>query len=181
MDKNDFTIVKITNISNFDFNGEKGARFDGRDYLIPAGKSMLVPKSLGEHLAKHLAQAILISKAPIRTEGELNGKGSDRPLWDEDAVKNLSKQILSDAYTEEAPATKTPGEILQDKVNALNKGLADEEASNVAAVGVEIETESTESGEIVYKDKKEVIAELESRGIKFDPRSTKATLEALLK
>jgi len=181
MDKDDYKIVKVTNISNFDFNGARGARFDGRDYLIPAGKSMLVPKSLGEHLAKHLAQAILISKAPIRTEGELNGKGSDRPLWDEEAVKVLQRQILSEAYTEEAPVVKTPGEILQDKVNDLNKGLVDNEADNIASVGVEIETESNESGEVVYKDKKEVIAELEARGIKFNPRSTKANLEALLK
>lgn len=181
MEKDDFKIVKFTNISDFDFNGARGARFDGRDYLIPAGKSMLVPKPLGEHLAKHLAQAILISKAPIRTEAELNGKGSDRPLWDEDAIKTLKKDILSIAYTEEAPAVKSKGEILQDKVNDLNKSLVEPEAENVEAVGIEVETKSTENGEVVYKDKKEIIAELEARGVKFDPRATKATLEALLK
>lgn len=177
---NEYKIVKITNISNFDFNGEKGARFGGKDFLIEAGKFLLVPFHVGEHLAKHLAHAIIISGAPVRTEKELAGKGSLAPLWDEARISSLMSQIMTDAYTEEKEIVKSADERMADRIKSLNETLNDDVEGNVSAADLKIDT-SEKEGSIVVKDKAQVIEELKAKGMAFDPRASKASLEQLLK
>lgn len=182
MNENDLKIVRITNISNFDFTGELGARYGGRDFFVPAGGSLLVPLTVGDHLATHLARQIMLKKAPIRDVGEVDGKGSDRPLWNDQSIEELKKKILVDVYEEEKPKEISKEEMLAKKVEELNKIVAptDEETDgNSDASGI-IPTDLTNS-DIVYKDKAQVIAELTKREIKFNARDNKASLENLLR
>ena len=186
-------VVRITNIADFDFTGELGARYGGRDFVIAAGKSLLFPLPLGRHLAKHLAQQILLRKAPTRDEKELDGKGKDRPLWNEESLNELIKKIMSDVYEEEPTPILSEGDRVVQRVNELNQtkqeidseegGNAD--ASDIVPVGgVDGDGKRAPSepeNVIVYKDKKEVIEELNKRGIQFNARSSKTTLEGLLK
>lgn len=182
MNENDLKIVRITNISDFDFTGELGARYGGRDFFVPAGESLLAPLTVGDHLATHLARQIMLKKAPVRDGSEVDGKGSDRPLWNDQSIEELKKLILAEVYEEEKPKVLSKEEELAKKVEELNKATApspDEIIDgNVDASGI-IPTESTTS-EITYKDKSQVIAELTKREVKFNARDSKANLEKLL-
>lgn len=182
MNENDVKIVRITNISNFDFTGELGARYGGRDFFIPAGESLLTPKTIGEHLAKHLARQILLQKAPVRDAKETDGKGSDRPLWDDARIDELKAMIMVDVYQEEKPRVMSPDEAMAQKVADLNrveKEVEKEVGGNVDASNI-VPVEGT-TGDIVYKDKAQVIAELKAKGVQFDARASKAKLEDLLR
>lgn len=164
-DENAGKVVRVTNISDFDFTPEMGAMYDGRPFPLRQGESNLYPYVIGEHLARHLARQIKLRNAPVRDDKELDGRGKDTPLWslaDENALKAT---IMSDAYSEEpGAAPKTEADRLVDQANALNEN-AD---GNKTAGG---------SG---YKDKAEVIKELTRRQIPFNARDSKAKLEALL-
>ncbi len=182
MNENDVQIVRITNIAPFDFTGDLGARFGGRDFFIPAGGSLLTPKTIGEHLAKHLARQILLQKAPIRDAKETDGKGSDRPLWDDAVVGELMAKIMVEVYQEEKPTVKSPDEIMAQKVADLNrveKEVEQEKGGNVDASNI-VPVEGT-SGDLVYKDKAQVIEELRTKGVQFDARASKTKLEDLLR
>lgn len=180
MNDNDLKVVRITNISNFDFTGELGARYAGRDFFVAAGKSMLVPFTLGDHLATHLARQILLKEAPIRDSSQMDGKGSDRPLWNDQIIEELKRKIMTDVYEEQRAPVISEADRMTEKVKELNKLTAlTEDGGNSDASGL-TSTEGT-NGEITYKDKSEVIAELQKRGTKFDARATKANLEMLLK
>ncbi len=182
MNENDVKIVRITNISNFDFTGELGARYGGRDFFIPAGESLLTPKTIGEHLAIHLARQMLLKKAPIRDAKETDGNGSDRPLWDDAAIDELKSKIMVDVYQEEKPRVMSEDERLAAKVADLNRTERENEkesGGNVDASNI-VPVEGT-TGDIVYKDKSQVIADLRAKGIQFDARASKAKLEDLLR
>lgn len=182
MNESDYKIVRITNISNFDFTGELGARYAGRDFFVPAGESLLVPLTVGSHLATHLARQILIKKAPIRNEKETDGKGTDRPLWDDAVIADLKKQIMVEVYEEEKKAPQTEGERMAEKVDELNKVVTEPEkdtGGNVDASSI-VPVEETNSA-VVYKDKAQVIEELQKKDIPFDARAGKDRLEELLK
>lgn len=180
MENNEFKVVRFTNITDFDFTSELGAMYGGKPYFVAAGESLLVPFVLGDHLAKHLAQAILIRNAPIRDARETDGKGSDRPLWDEQAIVELKGKIIKDVYEEERPTVLSEAEKMAKKVEDLNTVVAPEETpgGNVDASGI-VPTEIINS-DVVYKDKAQVIAELTKREINFNPRASKKDLEALL-
>jgi hypothetical protein len=174
--------VRITNIAHFDFTGDLGARYGGRDFFIPAGESLLTPKTIGEHLAKHLARQILIQKAPIRDAKETDGKGSDRPLWDDAQIEDLMKEIMVEVYQEEKPRVLSEDERMAAKIAELNKAEKEaerERGGNVDASSI-VPVEGT-TGDIVYKDKAQVIAELNAKGVQFDARASKQKLEDLLR
>ena len=180
---NDHVIVRFTNIAYFDFIPDMGAMYGGVPYSVPAGKSMLMPKSIGDHLATHLARQIIIQKAPIRDEKEIDGKGSDRKLWDDNSIQALRVQIVTEQYEEEIKAPQTEAERYAAKIRELNREFPDmmitekrELIGTVAPV-----TENSAPGAKGYTDKADVIAELKKRGIAFDARGNKAKLESLLK
>jgi hypothetical protein len=178
MNENDVRIVRITNISNFDFTGELGARYGGRDFFVPAGGSLLTPFTVGDHLATHLARQILIKQSPIRDSKETDGRGSDRALWDDQIIDEIKKKIITDVYEEERKPILSDSDRLAAKVEELNRVTAPDAGGNADASGIQpSETVDATS----YKDKSEIIAELNKRGIKFDARSNKANLEGLLK
>lgn len=158
----EYKIVRFTNKTDFDFTPDMGARFGGVPYHLPAGKSLLAPKPVAQLLAKHLARQTFIKKAPIRDGSETDGKGSDRALWTEEQVKEVANRFLSEEFEQELPVPQSETERMVQKIQELNKTLAPE-----------VPTEG-------YKDKAEVIAELEKRGIAHDKRSNKEKLEKLL-
>lgn len=183
MNENESKIVRITNISNFDFTGELGARYGGRDYFVPAGKSMLFPFAIGDHLATHLARQILLKSAPTRDASQVDGKGSDRPLWDEKSLAELKAKIMVDVYEEEKSGPVSEADRLAQKVAELNATTKEEEEGEAGGntdASTIVPTEQTTGGTIVYKDKAEVIAELKKQGKTFDARASKAKLEELL-
>jgi hypothetical protein len=182
MNESDYKIVRITNISDFDFTGELGARFGGRDFFVPAGGSLLVPLTVGNHLAMHLARQILIRKAPIRDANQVDGKGSDRPLWDDAVIGELKNKIMAEVYEEEKQAPQSEADRMAAKVAELNKVVEEapeaKTGGNVDASGI-VPVDEVNSA-VVYQDKAEVIAALNAKGIAFDARGSKANLESLL-
>lgn len=178
MNENDLKVVRISNISDFDFTGDLGARYGGRDFFVPAGGSILAPFTVGDHLATHLARQILIKKAPIRDSKETDGRGSDRPLWDDQVIIDLKKKILSEVFEEERKPVLSADDQMAARVAELNRVVPPETGGNVDASSI---TPTDGGTEIPYRDKSEVIAELTKRGIAFDARSNKAKLEDLLR
>lgn len=178
----DLKIVKVNNPFDFDFTGELGARFGGRDFIIVAGGSLTCPLTLAEHLAKHLAQAHL-----LKEENKRKAQPGDdlRQIWNETIIDTLAKQLITDVTTQTKPTIKTEAEIMEERVKSLNTEILSEEEDGEVETPESVETTDEENvdGEdkVVYKDKAQVIAELKKRNITFDPRSTKATLETLLK
>lgn len=168
MNPDEHKIVRLTNRTDFDFTPEMGARYAGNPYVIPAGRSLLMPKPAAKLLAKHLARQVFLKGAPIRDASQTDGKGSDRPLWTDESCQSLADTFLSEEYEEERAIPRTPAEVIAAKIEELNK-LIDETPSS---------TEVVPAGG--YLDKAEVIAELQKRGIKFDARLNKAALEKLL-
>lgn len=169
----EYKIVRITNRTDFDFTPEMGARFGGVPYLIPAGKSMLVPKPVGKLLAKHLARQVFIKNAPIRDEKETDGRGRDRALWTEEQVVETANRFISEEYEQEKPVALDEAAIMAKKIAALN--------SDFPIGGGSMNAASTDAPVSGYQDKAQVIAELEKRGIAHDKRQGKDKLEALLK
>lgn len=182
MNNNESKIVRVTNISNFDFTGELGARFGGRDYFVQAGKSMLFPFIIGDHLATHLARQILLKNAPVRDVSQIDGKGSDRPLWSDGSLEELKAKIMTDVYEEETTAPVSEADRLAQKVADLNKAEKEETlaAGGNADASSIVPAEETTGASITYKDKAEVIAELKKQGKTFDARASKSKLEELL-
>lgn len=172
MDEKDLKIVRITNISNFDFTGELGARYGGRDFFVAAGDSLLAPYTVGDHLATHLARQILIKKSPVRDAKETDGKGSDRPLWDDARLAELKALIMKDVYEEEKQNPLSEADRMVQRVAELNKIVPKDEDEEVTTVVTDINAP--------YQDKSQVIAELTKRGIKFDARQRKDQLLELL-
>ena len=179
MNESDYKIVRITNISDFDFTGELGARFGGRDFFVPAGGSLLVPLSVGDHLAMHLARQMLIRKAPTRDANQLDGKGSDRPLWDDAVISELKSKIMAEVYEEEKKNPLSEADRMAAKVAELNRVVPPEVGGNADASGV-VPVEDSNSA-LAYKDKAQIIQELKTKGVSFDARASKTKLEELLK
>lgn len=177
--ENDLKVVRVSNISNFDFTAELGARYGGRDFFVPAGGSLLAPFTVGDHLAMHLARQIILKGAPVRDAGETDGKGTDRPLWNDASINALKAKILTDMYSEEKVAPKSEADMLAERVAELNKVRAETE-SNPSTGGSADTSPTTTTAPTVYKDKREVIKELEKRKVTFDARKSKADLEKLL-
>jgi len=173
----DLKIVRVNNIYDFDFDGELGARFGGRDFLIPAGGSLLTPLTLGEHLAKHLAQAYLLKQEKNRVA---QPGDESRKLWDDATIEKMMKEILTDELTEPKKAVKSQDDLMEEKIKELNQVKDEGEEGETAAETPAMELVEGEE-KPTYKDKAQVIAELKKRNITFDSRAPKATLEALLK
>lgn len=180
MNPDEYKVVRITNRTDFDFTPEMGARYAGVPYMIPAGKSLLMPKPAAKLLAKHLARQVYLRNAPIRDASQTDGKGSDRPLWTEESCLKFAEQFLSDEYEEEKKAPQTEAEIIKAKIEELNKLTGSTVTFTPTAVtSTEVEADPV-TATPTYMDKAQVIAELEKRGIKFDARQNKASLEKLL-
>ncbi len=185
---NEAKVVRLTNIFDFDYTHAYG----GVPYQLRAGVTQLFPWAIGDHLATHLARQAIIRKAPVRDENAEDGRGgeskrSDRHLWDDQAIEALKSKIIQDAYTEERPAVETEAQMYARKIEELNKQFPNLTATSpIVAPGLtptQAPTPEVTTPVVTteYKDKAEVIAALVEKDIPHNPRSSKATLEALLK
>lgn len=169
---NDFKVVKIKNISSFEFTPALGAMFDSRPIFgkngrsIEVGEELLTPYYVGYRLAVNLAKYMLLQDDKIPEYGK-GDPTAHKALFTEEGVDKLVRMIMAEQYVEEAPIRESETEILMKKFEELNKVVEGLSGNKVQSEG--------------YKDKAEIIAELEKRGIQHDKRSSKATLEELLK
>jgi len=152
-------VVTFTNITTEDFSHP----FNGQAYFVAKGETKIFPFVLADHLATHLARKILLAKDKIVAVKDDQTGGLGAPIWSDEAVEELKRQILGEVETRMPDVVKSQDEILREKVEELNQ----------------------ESGEPVdpeeYKSKKEVIDALTAKGIAVDVRKTKSELEAELK
>jgi len=186
----DFVVVQFHNSTDFDFVPEMGCMYDSRPVSgisgvlgIKAGEIMTLPYHVGHQLARNLAKAVMVRKAPTVDPA---GIPTGVPLWSEDGLESLKNSFLKELYSEIKPIRQSETDILMAKVEELRKMVE----QNVPGVKPEPDTPPVGTGDIAqnneplkpatYQDKAEVIAELEKRGIAHDKRQGKANLEKLL-
>jgi hypothetical protein len=156
-------VVTFTNISDFDFTPQLGAMFGGVGYPALAGETKLYPWDLADHLAGALAKQMYLKKDKSAVKFDPNDTtgGLGAVLWTEQDIAGLKAKILGEPIIGEKPVVRTEAEATQAKVAELNA----------------MEPEISATG---YKDKSEVIAELQKKGLQFDARQSKANLEKML-
>lgn len=175
---NDFKVVTFKNITDFEFTPALGAMFDSRPIFgktgsksIVPGEEVLLPYHIGRRLAINLAKAIFMKNAPA-PEYEKESDKTNKTLYSTDDLNAKVREILVGEYQEEKPIKESETDKLMRQYQELNSLV-----QGLVKSGVKIPEAATPG---VYKDKKEVIAELTKREIKHDPRKSKADLEKLL-
>jgi len=175
---NDYRVVTFTNKTDFAFTPELGCMYDSRPIFgksgasVESGESVVLPFHVGNLLAKNLAKASMNRAAPEDAKGIPTGVS----LWSEESLQIRQASYLTKMYSEDKPAQISETDKLMAKVEEY-KALVDK-LIPVEHKKEEVETNlETSDG---YKDKADVIAELEKRQIKFDARKSKADLEKLL-
>ena len=171
--QNDFKVVTLKNISDFEFTPALGAKYDGRSIFgkagqpIAPGEELQFPYHVGKRLAINLAKQIQLKKipAPVFGKGDPTAEVAGHILSDE-TINALVSKILVNEYSEEKPVTENETEKLMKKFEELNKTVESLTSKKISPTG--------------FKNKQEVIAELESKEIQHDKRKTKDELEKLL-
>lgn len=177
-------VVRFTNITDKDFSHA----FGGQPFFVKAGETVMFPYDLAKHLAKHLARRIFLDADTSPTQYDPNDKtgGTGKALWDEAKEQEMMGKILGESFTEELLAPKSELEQLKEKVEALNARFNQPPVVEAVAGTTpsqdtsEITQSDVKANGTGYRDKADVIAELQKRNIQFDARQTKAKLEALL-
>lgn len=182
-DPNDYKVVEFHNSADFDFTPELGAMYDGRPLFVGKGERRQFPYHIGMTLAKNLAKAVMLKGAP--TDEPNNPTG--RVLWNDDSLLRLKQSYITELYSEETPVARTETDRLFEKIAELERLVKAGNAApaDVAPVQQEVRPplpgDDEKPKEVTYRDKQEVIAELEKRNITHDKRSKKEDLEKLLK
>ncbi len=156
-------VVTFTNIADFDFTPQLGAMFGGIGHEVKTGEVKLFPWDLADHLAGALAKQMFLKKdrSAIKYDPNDTTGGLGAVLWTDDQIAEVKSRILGEPIIGEKKVVMTEAQETAAKVEELNK----------------LEPEVSATG---YKDKAEVILELQKKGITFDARQSKATLEKLL-
>lgn len=195
-DPNDYKVVEFTNTTDFVFTPVLGAMYDGRPIFgrtgaggIGVGETLQLPYYVGVTLARNLAKAVMVKNAP----GDVPGVPTGIVLWDTDKLENLKNSFLKDLYQEERPIAQTETDRLMAKVEEYQRmveKLLDDKAGqpSAPAPSAPVQTGDASGGNVTpdpvppttYADKKDVLAELEKRGVPHDKRKSKAELEKLL-
>lgn len=197
---NDFKVVSFHNSEDFGFTPEMGCMYDGRAINgkngspgIDAGETVILPYHVGHLLAKNLAKRVL-NTSPAATV-DAAGIPTGVPIWNPTKLQELANSYIKELYTEEKAAAPSEVDKLMAKVEEYKKLVEDKlgplpvhapsDVVEAAVTGEKTEKVSqpavnVEAKVLTFQDKQEVIAELEKRGIKFDRRASKATLEKLL-
>lgn len=155
--------VVFENIADFDFTPDMGAMYGGLPYPVKAGERKVFLYELADHLATHLARQMFLRHDKSARVYDPNDKtgGLGATLWNEAQIQALKAKMMSSV-------------ILEDKKPELT------EDQKVAAKVAELNAIEPDISPVGYKDKSEVILELQKRGIQFDARQSKAKLEKLL-
>jgi hypothetical protein len=107
MESKDYDIIAIQNIDTEDFVFEYDKSKGNPPYTIPAGEVKRFPRFLARHAVKHLIDKILTKR--------------DARINNENAREDLLTQIVIDEETFQSGVKKTEAEMLQEKVEAMNK------------------------------------------------------------
>jgi len=207
---NDFKVVSFHNAEDFTFLPEMGCMYDGRAINgekgspgIDAGETKVLPYHIGHQLAVNLAKYTLNRTSTKETKLDANGQPIIQAIWDTTRLENLKNSYLTDMYTEDKPVAQTETDKLFAKVAELEKFVKDNMGElPTAAPSVETpeaptvpegsnldQKEQTTPSPVAsipdaepkkFLDKKQVIDELEKRGIRHDKRKSQADLEKLL-
>lgn len=156
--------VVLENIADFDFTPEMGAMFGGVGYPIKMGERLLLPYELADHLAGALAKQMFLRKdKSVVGQYDPNDKtgGLGAVLWTDESLKTVKAKMLGEPVLAPKEVVLTEAQKTQAKVAELN--------------AIEPEISTTD-----YRDKAEVILELQKKGLQFDARQSKANLEKLL-
>lgn len=184
-DPNDYKVVEFHNNTDFDFTSELGAMYDGRPLFVGKGEKKQYPYHIGYRLAENLAKAVMLKGAPVADEPNTP---TGKVLWDDQKLAQLKNSYLTELYTEETPIPKSETDRLFEKIAELEKLV---KQGNAAPADVMPSSESrpplpgddekaAQPAKVTYRDKQEVIAELEKRNITHDKRKSKDELEKLL-
>jgi len=176
MNPKENSVARFTNITDHAWSHP----FGGVPYAFEAGESRLMPFPVVEHLAKHLAMHIFITgdRSAQTYDGSDATQGSGAPLWNEESLAKLQATIISETFDMEKPKVKTEMELMQEQIDKLNASIGlKEDVVEPLTPEAPLTPPLTAEG---FKDKSEVIAELQKRNIPFDARGSKATLEKLL-
>lgn len=181
---NDYKVVSFHNSTDFGFTPDMGCMYNGvpvngkSGVGVEAGESLIVPYHIGQQIALNLAKASLNRKAPTTDQA---GIPTGVPLWDDAGLMALKNSFITDLYSEEKPASMSQTDILLAKLEEYKK-LTDDKLAELAGKPVQVAPtpEAKAATAVSYKDKAEVLAELEKRGIKHSKRDSKDTLEKLL-
>jgi hypothetical protein len=178
MENNAGKVVYFTNITDKDFEHA----FGGQPFFVKAGETKMFPFDLADHLAKHLARRIFIEedKSPRVFDPNDKSGGNGAPLWNDEKEAAMKAKILGEVYQEELAAPKSEIQVLVEKVDELNKFKESIEGKQAAPSEAPATPDVIPPPLTEYKDKAEVIDALKAKGIAFDARSSKATLEKLL-
>lgn len=191
VDPNDFKVVEFFNSTDFDFTPELGAMYDSRPLFVGSGERRQFPYHVGHRLATNLAKAVLIKGAPLHDPNANNPTGT--PLWGDEKLNALKNSFLRELYSEQQPIAQSETDRLMARVAELEK-LFQKDQADKAQRGEPIKEATQTVAQLVseplpanvpdqpkvYKDKQEIIAELDKRGITYDRRARKADLEKLL-
>lgn len=190
---NDHKVVSFHNSTDFGFTPAMGCMYDGRAINgktgapgIDAGETVVLPYHIAHRLATNLAKVALIrGVADTKPQVDAHGQPIVASLWDDVRLEQVKNSYLADLYTEDKPIAQSETDKLMEKVEEYKKmvdkllisNVKPGEQAPVTAVGSE---PVLPSEQIAFQDKKEVIAELEKRGVPHDKRKSKAELEKLL-
>jgi len=178
---NDFKVIDFTNKTDFDFTPEMGCMFDSRPIFgisgangVKSGESIKLPYHIGHRIAVNLAKVKMMKSAPTDAAGIPTGV----PIWTPEAIEALKDSYITDLYTEQRPIAETEVDRLMKKVEELNKLVHSSIVQPQTISTANVEKDNSEV--ITYKDKQDVMAALEKKGIKFDARASRSDLEKLL-
>lgn len=102
-DPNEFKVVSVKNITDFDFTPELGCMFDGRPLFVAAGETRNFPFHVGNKLAENLAKQILLRRSPSVDVQNDQKNPIGTVLWGDGDIDKLKAEIMKELYTEEAP------------------------------------------------------------------------------
>lgn len=148
-EENERRIVRFKNIDNESFTHS----FRGVSITVQAGEEYTGRFPECDHLATHLARKILSREAKKNV-----AKDKVIKLWTPEQIVEMKKEILTPIGTQEPKVAVTPEEKRNEDIKKIEKDFSPKPVPQVT--------------------KKQVIAELEKRGVKPD---VKKTLEELLK
>lgn len=145
-------IVRFTNIDNESFTHS----FRGISITVGAGQSLNLRLPEADHLATHLARKILSRRKKAEPNQDKIGN-----LWTEKEITDMKEKILSPLGTEETGSI-SPEEARKRDVEALQTKFSPD--------GSQKEPVQTKVS------KRDVITDLEGRGVKVDVSKSKEEL-----
>lgn len=191
---NDFKVVSFHNSEEFGFTPEMGCMYNGIAINgnqggpgINKGETVVLPYHIAQQLAINLAKYTMNKSSTDAPQLDAHGQPIIKAIWDVVKLESMKNSYLTELYSEQKAVPQTETEKLMAKFEEYKK-LTDErimelsggKVSTIAPVQ-EKEPETPIVPEVLtYKDKAEVIAELEKRGIAHSKRDSKDTLEKLL-